>query len=336
MTKRFQELLSWLQTHLELPLAQLVPITNDASFRRYFRVIVDATSYIVMDAPPDKENCEPFIDITERLQRSGLNAPQVIAHDLESGFLLLTDLGSQLYLSALTEETVEQLYTDALNALVTMQTQTTYERLPLYNHRLLHQEMNLFSDWLLGQHLNLVLSPTQRTDLITCFELLSTAALSQPQVFVHRDYHSRNLMMVSHHNPGILDFQDAVKGPITYDLVSLLRDCYITWSPERINRWVRQYYSQAQAAGLLSQQLTESQLFYWFDWMGIQRHLKASGIFARLYHRDGKAGYLKDIPRTLNYIVEVSANYPELAFLHELVSERVLTGLSNQLAVNSV
>lgn len=323
MTKRFQELLNWLSTYLKSPPAQLVLITNDASFRRYFRIVVDGTSYIVMDAPPDKENCGPFIDITERLQRSGLNAPQVIASDLETGFLLLTDLGSQLYLSALTEETVEQLYTDAVNALVIIQTQTAYNGLPLYNHRLLHQEMNLFSDWLLGQHLNLVLSPTERTDLATCLELLSTTALSQPQVFVHRDYHSRNLMVVPHHNPGILDFQDAVKGPITYDLVSLLRDCYITWSPEQINRWVKQYYSQARSAGLLSQ-LTESQIFYWFDWMGIQRHLKASGIFARLYHRDGKAGYLKDIPRTLNYIVEVSANYPELTFLQELVSERVL------------
>ena len=323
MTKRFQELLNWLQTHLELPLAQLIPITNDASFRRYFRVVIDGTSYVVMDAPPDKENCEPFIDIAERLQRSGLNAPQVIAHNLETGFLLLTDLGSQLYLSALTKTTVEQLYTDALNALVIMQTQTAAERLPLYNYRLLHQEMNLFSDWLLGQHLNLVLSPTERTDLITCFELLSTTALSQPQVFVHRDYHSRNLMVVSHHNPGIIDFQDAVKGPITYDLASLLRDCYITWPREQIKNWVNQYYSQAQAIGLLHQ-VTESKLFYWFDWMGIQRHLKASGIFARLYHRDGKAGYLKDIPRTLNYIVEVSANYPELAFLQQLVSERVL------------
>ena len=334
MTKRFQELLSWLQTHLELPFAQLVPITNDASFRRYFRVSVEGTSYIVMDAPPDKENCRSFIDIAERLRRSGLNAPQVIAHNLETGFLLLTDLGSQLYLSALTKETVEQLYIDALNALVIMQTQTAYEGLPLYNHRLLHQEMNLFSDWLLGQHLNLVLSPTERTELITCCELLSTAALSQPQVFVHRDYHSRNLMVVSHQNPGILDFQDAVKGPITYDLVSLLRDCYITWSPERINHWVRQYFSQAQATGLLSK-LTESQLFHWFDWMGIQRHLKASGIFARLYHRDGKAGYLKDIPRTLNYIVEVSANYPELTFLHELVSERVLPVYQSSLPYNT-
>ena len=323
MTKRFQELLNWLSTQIELPLAQLIPITNDASFRRYFRVVADGTSYIVMDAPPDKENCAPFIDIAERLQRSGLNAPQVIAHNLEIGFLLLTDLGSQLYLSALTEETVEQLYTDALNALVIMQTQTAYEKLPLYNHRLLHQEMNLFSDWLLSQHLNLVLSPTERTDLENCFELLSATALSQPQVFVHRDYHSRNLMVVPHHNPGILDFQDAVKGPITYDLVSLLRDCYITWSRERINHWVRQYYSQIQTVETLPQ-LTESQLFHWFDWMGIQRHLKASGIFARLYHRDGKSGYLKDIPRTLNYIVEISANYPELAFLQELVSERVL------------
>lgn len=334
MSKRFKELQNWLQTQLELPLAQLVPITNDASFRRYFRAVVDGTSYIVMDAPPDKENCAPFMEIAQRLQQSGLNAPRIIDRYLEKGFLLLTDLGSQLYLSALTEETVETLYTDALNALVTMQTQTAYDGLPGYDHRLLHQEMNLFSDWLLGQHLKWVLSPTEQTDLATCFELLSTTALSQPQVFVHRDYHSRNLMVVPHHNPGILDFQDAVKGPITYDLVSLLRDCYIAWPQERIQDWVRQYYFQAQIAGILNQ-VTEYQLFYWFDWMGIQRHLKASGIFARLYHRDGKSGYLKDIPRTLNYIVEVSANYPELAFLHELVSERVLPGYQQTLPCNT-
>ncbi|NJO17427.1 MAG: phosphotransferase [Thioploca sp.] len=334
MSERFKELQNWLQTQLALPLVQLVPITNDASFRRYYRAVVDGTSYIIMDAPPDKENCTPFIEVAKRLQYSGLNAPRVIDYYLERGFLLLTDLGSQLYLSALTEETVEKLYTDALNTLVIMQ-KTAYDDLPRYDHRLLHQEMNLFSDWLLGQHLKWVLSPIERSNLATCFELLSTTALSQPQVFVHRDYHSRNLMVVPHHNPGILDFQDAVKGPITYDLVSLLRDCYIVWPQERIQGWVRQYYSQARRASLLNQ-VTESQLLYWFDWMGIQRHLKASGIFARLYHRDGKPGYLKDIPRTLNYIVEASANYPELAFLYELVSERVLPVYQQTLLFNTI
>ncbi len=323
MTKRFQKLQDWLTTQIGLSISQLVPITNDASFRRYFRVTANGTSYIVMDAPPDKENCGPFIEVAMRLQQSGLNAPRIIASHLEHGFLLLTDLGSQLYLAALTKGPVDNLYDDALKALLTMQIHTNCEGLPLYDHQLLHREMNLFTDWLIGKHLNLPLSSTEQVDLAAGFELLSSAALAQPLVFVHRDYHSRNLMVVSDNNPGILDFQDAVKGPITYDLVSLLRDCYIAWPQQRIQGWVNNYFSQAQQAGLLNQ-VDETQLIRWFDWMGIQRHLKASGIFARLYHRDGKSGYLPDIPRTLNYIVTVSAHYPELAFLHQLVSQRVL------------
>ncbi|MDM8557452.1 phosphotransferase [Candidatus Parabeggiatoa sp. HSG14] len=322
MSKRFNMLQDWLQTNLGIKAPQLVAITNDASFRRYFRVIANDVSYIVMDAPPDKENCAPFIDVAKRLQSSGLNVPQIVASHLEQGFLLLTDLGSQLYLSALNEEAqVESLYSDALQALMVMQVRTDSSTLPLYNHHLLHQEMNLFTDWLIGKHLDLSLEASEREGLEKCFELLSAAALSQPQVFVHRDYHSRNLMVVSQNNPGILDFQDAVKGPVTYDLVSLLRDCYIAWPRERVDEWGKHYYKQAQH---ILNEVSEAQFLRWFDWMGIQRHLKASGIFARLYHRDGKSGYLKDIPRTLNYIVEVSADYPELATLHKLVNERVL------------
>jgi aminoglycoside/choline kinase family phosphotransferase len=323
MSQRINALQKWLQSHLGKPAPQLVPITNDASFRRYFRVAVDGDSYIIMDAPPDKENCLPFIDIAQRLQASGLNAPKIVASDAEQGFLLLTDLGSQLYLPALNEAQVESLYGDALDALVLMQKRTSSKGLPLYDHRLLHNEMDLFTNWLLGKHLNLSLSTAERASLDSCFELLSTNALSQPQVFVHRDYHSRNLMNVPQHNPGILDFQDAVKGPVTYDLVSLLRDCYIVWPLKRVKGWAGRYYTQAQRAGILKN-VDEEQFFQWFDWMGIQRHLKASGIFARLYHRDGKSGYLKDIPRTLNYIVEVGADYPEFVALHELVSQRVL------------
>lgn len=325
MSQRLNALQKWLH-HETLRLDNdvshhsLVPITNDASFRRYFRVALDGVSHIIMDAPPDKENCHPFIDIAQRLQASGLNAPKIVASKLEQGFLLLTDLGSQLYLPALNEaQQVDNLYGDALDALVLMQTNTSSQGLPLYDHQLLHKEMDLFTNWLLDKHLNLSLSPADQASLEKCFELLSTSALSQPQVFVHRDYHSRNLMIVPQHNPGILDFQDAVKGPVTYDLVSLLRDCYIAWPLKRVKEWARRYYTQAQQASILKG-IDEAQFFHWFDWMGIQRHLKASGIFARLYHRDGKSGYLKDIPRTLNYIVEVSANYPELAALHELVS----------------
>jgi aminoglycoside/choline kinase family phosphotransferase len=322
MSERFNMLQDWLQTNLNINAPQLISITNDASFRRYFRVAVNDISYVVMDAPPDKENCAPFVDVAQRLQMSGLNTPQIVASYLEQGFLLLTDLGSQLYLSALNEETqVENLYGDALQALMVMQTRTESDNLPLYDHHLLHREMDLFTDWLVSKHLNLSLIAGERANLDKCFELLSASALSQPQVFVHRDYHSRNLMVVSQNNPGILDFQDAVKGPITYDLVSLLRDCYIAWPRERVNGWAKYYCTQIQH---ILNDVSETQFLRWFDWMGIQRHLKASGIFARLYHRDGKSGYVRDIPRTLNYIVEVTVDYPELATLHELISKRVL------------
>ena len=323
MSERIKALQHWLQADLGIQNAQLVAITNDASFRRYFRLIAEDVSYVVMDAPPDKENCVPFIDVANRLQASGLNAPQILASDLKQGFLLLTDFGSQLYLPALNEAQVESLYGDALDALVVMQTRTSSDNLLLYDYQSLHREMDLFTNWLLDKHLNLSLSTIEQANLATCFELLSSSALTQPQVFVHRDYHSRNLMIVPNHNPGILDFQDAVKGPITYDLVSLLRDCYISWPLARVRGWALRHYTQMQPTGILND-VDESKFLRWFDWMGIQRHLKASGIFARLYHRDGKSNYLKDIPRTLGYIVEVSANYPELAPLYKLVEQRVL------------
>ncbi|HHB91600.1 MAG TPA: aminoglycoside phosphotransferase [Thioploca sp.] len=324
MPTRIKKLQNWLQTELNIINPQLIAITNDASFRRYFRIIIDDVSHIVMDAPPDKEDCYPFIDIANRLTTSGLNVPKIIASDLTQGFLLLTDLGSQLYLENLDTTKVDKLYKDAITALVTMQVKTASDSLPIYNHTLLHNEMNLFTDWLVDKHLNLSLSKIQQAKLATCFELLSQSALSQPQVFVHRDYHSRNLMVTSHNNPGILDFQDAVIGPITYDLVSLLRDCYVNWPRKQLNEWLEYYHILIYQNNLVK---SIDNFLRWFDWMGIQRHLKASGIFARLYHRDGKSGYLKDIPRTLNYIVEVSGDYPELKYLHELVSEQILLKL---------
>lgn len=317
MSERTDNLNKWLISELKISNPQIEAITNDASFRRYFRLIIDGVPHIVMDAPPSKENCRPFIDIAERLKAIGLNVPHIIASDLDQGFLLLTDLGSELYLPALNEQRVDQLYGDALKALAHMQTHANSDGLPLYDRQLLHREMNLFIDWLLDKHLNLILSDTERKDLESCFDLLSSCALSQEQVFVHRDYHSRNLMICNSKSPGILDFQDAVKGPITYDLVSLLKDCYITWSNDQTTAWAIEHYTRLQQNGLLND-IDEKEFLRWFDWMGIQRHLKASGIFARLYHRDGKSGYLKDIPRTVNYIVNISAEYPELAALHKL------------------
>jgi aminoglycoside/choline kinase family phosphotransferase len=317
MSERVDSLNKWLASELKIDNPQVTAITNDASFRRYFRITIDGVPHIVMDAPPSKEDCRPFINIAERLKTIGLNVPHIIASDLDQGFLLLTDLGSELYLPALNEQRVDQLYGDALEALAHMQTHANSDDLPVYNRQLLHREMNLFIEWLLNKHLNLVLSDTEHKELENCLDLLSDCALSQPQVFVHRDYHSRNLMICNSKSPGILDFQDAVKGPITYDLVSLLKDCYITWSNDQTTTWAIEHYTRLQQNGLLND-IDEKEFLRWFHWMGIQRHLKASGIFARLYHRDGKSGYLKDIPRTVNYIVNISAEYPELAALHKL------------------
>jgi hypothetical protein len=322
MTDRLIALRDWLQSESNAEISALTPLVNDASFRQYFRVTLNQIPYIVMDAPPQRENCKPFIEISRRLVASGLNAPKVLASELEQGFLWLTDLGSTLYLSELNETQVASLYQDALQALLIMQRDVSSEGLPHYDHTLLHQEMRLFTDWLLEHHLQLTLTTEEQRQLTECFEKLSESALSQPQVFVHRDYHSRNLMVCLGHNPGILDFQDAVKGAITYDLVSLLRDCYIAWPRPRVEQWAKDYFILANSAGLLSN-VTISQFLRWFDWMGIQRHLKASGIFARLYRRDGKNGYLKDIPRTLNYIVEVGADYPEMVFLADFIKYRV-------------
>ncbi len=323
MSQRLDLLKNWLNTVLNNEAFKLDAITNDASFRRYFRVITSKATYIAMDAPPDKEKCEPFIDIAQRLQANSLNAPHIMAKDLEHGFLLLTDLGSQLYLSALNEQQVEFLYTAALDALLIMQTGTNTNNLPLYNEALLYREISLFTDWLVDKYLQLSLNMDEQMELQKCFQILVNNAISQPQVFVHRDYHSRNLMVTAENNPGILDFQDAVKGAITYDLVSLLRDCYISWNHDLVKQWVINYLKKLQALGWLKE-VEPEQFLRWFDLMGIQRHLKASGIFARLYHRDGKNGYLKDIPRTLNYIVEITAYYPELEMLHQLVKEQVL------------
>jgi len=322
MPERLQMLETWLQNVLASNVLTLVPITNDASFRRYFRVTLNGNNYIAMDAPPDKEDCRPFVDITKRLLKAGVNAPEIIASDIENGFLLLTDFGSTLYLSQLNEANVEKLYGDAIQALIVIQRHASIENLPPYDNALLHREMGLFDNWLVNKHLNFSMSYQEQQRLYDNFELLSNTALKQPITFVHRDYHSRNLMITEQNNPGILDFQDAVVGPMTYDLVSLLRDCYISWPREKVETWALNYYQQAQDEKLFND-MSEIQFLQWFDWMGIQRHLKASGIFARLYHRDGKDGYLGDIPRTLNYIVEVGEMYPELTFLHQFVTQVV-------------
>jgi aminoglycoside/choline kinase family phosphotransferase len=257
--------------------------------------------------------------VARALRAIGLNVPEVLATDLDAGFLLVSDLGSTLYLDVLDEASVERLYGDALGALLTLQAHDPLDGLPPYDRGRLLAELELFPEWFLGRHLGRPPGAAERRVIDAAFERLIASALEQPQVTVHRDYHSRNLMQVADNNPGILDFQDAVVGPVTYDLVSLLRDCYLRWPRARVEGWALGYHALAVQSGVLRER-DEVRFLRWFDLMGLQRHLKVLGIFARLWHRDGKPGYLGDLPRVLDYAVEVAADYPELAALHDLLA----------------
>lgn len=321
--QRLLELTAWLHRQLGASVS-LRPASADASFRRYFRVFGADQTWIAMDAPPAREDCRPFIAVARAMHRAGLHVPRVLAQNLSDGFLLLDDLGDRQYLRELQASNVEQLYGDALQALLHLQAATPMHReLPPYDAHLLKNELSLFTDWYLGRHLALRLSGPEADTVEQAMALLIRAALEQPLVWVHRDYHSRNLMLVSDNNPGILDFQDAVLGPITYDLVSLLRDCYIQWPDARVRRWALAYRLRLQDARLLGDAVAEDTFLRWFDLMGAQRHLKAIGIFARLWHRDGKPGFLSDIPRTFAYLLAETRDYPELARFHELLRNRV-------------
>jgi len=330
--ERLEQLKHWLDNELDFSEYTMRPASADASFRRYFRVLHEGASYVVMDAPPEKEDSRPFIRISKMLFDLGLNVPEVIDENLEQGFLLLSDLGSIPYLDVLDEETVERLYGDALGALATLQAcAPDNASLPAYDRTLLLNEMELSREWLIGKHLGLSPDAAETGVIDAAFRLLAESALEQPRVCVHRDYHSRNLMQTGINNPGILDFQDAVIGPVTYDLVSLLRDCYIDWPRARVEDWALGYLDLALQSGILRAEQDDPQQFLrWFDLMGMQRHLKAAGIFARLKHRDGKAGYLQDIPRTLGYVVEVAARYDELAALGRYIDAEVLSRLPTE------
>ncbi|AOE49119.1 aminoglycoside phosphotransferase family protein [Kangiella sediminilitoris] len=300
-------------------------VSGDASFRRYFRWQNTHTghSWIAVDAPPEHENSRQFIKVANLLET--VNAPRVLAQDLEQGFMLLTDLGNQLYLPLLQqakasddEETANELYHRAIDSLIEMQ-KISAGSLPDYDEALLRTEMELFRDWFLKEHLDMDLSPAEHRLLDTTFEHLIESAHSQPQVFVHRDYHSRNIMQCEGTEaPGIIDFQDAVRGPLTYDLLSLLRDCYIQWSPEQVGKWVDYYLKHSPAI------LEKEQFIQWFDWMGLQRHIKVAGIFCRLNYRDGKEGYLKDIPLTLTYIKQQAEKYPEMSEFYLWLRDKVI------------
>ena len=296
----------------------VAPASNDASFRRYFRIRAGDSTRIVMDAPPQQEDCRSFVHAAQVFGAAGVSVPRVLAADLEQGFLLLEDFGSITYLSRLDAQSAPALYRDATAALVVIQKATAPGVFPEYTKALLNRELMLFPQWYLGRHKGLELTSEQMQVMQTAFTLVVDSNLAQPAVFVHRDYHSRNLMVLPTGNPGILDFQDAVCGPITYDLVSLLRDAYIRWEEERVLDWAIRYWEAARAAGLPVNR--DFSAFYRdFEWMGLQRHLKVLGIFARLSHRDGKNDYLKDMPLVLDHVLQVLRRYVDLAPLARLV-----------------
>lgn len=315
---RKQQLETWLQQVLGHQAYTLTTASADASFRRYFRVHMPEQTLIAMDAPPLQEDCAPFVRVAHIMAEAGLNVPKVIAQDLQHGYLLLSDLGDTTYLSVLTADNATQLYTDAAQALIKLQLASQPNVLPNYDAVLLTREMQLFPDWYIAKHLNFSLSDEQHASLQNTFNLLNQNILAQTQVYVHRDYHSRNLMLTSAHNPGVLDFQDAVYGAITYDLVSLFKDAYIAWDEEVMMDWVVRYWQQAKKAGL-AVPADFGEFYRDFEWMGAQRHIKVLGIFARLSHRDGKDGYLKDMPLVMQYLRKVCERYVELRPLLRLL-----------------
>jgi aminoglycoside/choline kinase family phosphotransferase len=315
---RLAQLRDWLEAQLGEAPPQLIPASEDASFRRYFRVTQRSASAIVMDAPPPQENCAAFVHVAELFRHAGVHVPQILAQDLERGFLLLTDFGSTTYLDALAAgEDPEALYRDALAALVRLQCASRAGALPPYDETLLRRELALFPDWYVARHLGVTLTAQRAAQLEGVFARVLARNLREPCVYVHRDYHARNLMRTAP-NPGILDFQDAVYGPLSYDLASLLKDAYVEWPEERVLDWAVRYWESARAAGLpVAPDFGE--FYHDFEWMGVQRHLKVLGIFARLWHRDGKARYLDDMPLVLRYLERTAARYRELEPLARLL-----------------
>ncbi|MGV8919080.1 MAG: aminoglycoside phosphotransferase family protein [Pseudomonas sp.] len=325
---RLQHLKVWLEAQLSalfsdqdwgvVPPATLTAASSDASFRRYFRWEGGGRTFIVMDAPPPQENCKPFVDIAHLLSKSGINVPKIYAEDLTQGFLLLNDLGSKTYLDVIDAENADALFDDALDALLAYQQLPMDAPLPSYDVALLRRELELFPEWYVRRHLGVELDSAQLVLWQRASELLIDSALAQPKVLVHRDYMPRNLML-SEPNPGVLDFQDAVYGPVTYDVTCLFKDAFLSWPEERVHGWLKQYWQAAGDIGIAVQPQFEDFLRA-SDLMGVQRHLKVIGIFARICHRDGKPRYLADVPRFFAYIEAVLARRPELAALGELLA----------------
>ncbi|WP_202370945.1 aminoglycoside phosphotransferase family protein [Pseudomonas sp. MWU318] len=325
---RLQHLKVWLDEQLAIlfadqgwgpvPLATLTAASSDASFRRYFRWEGAGRSFVVMDAPPPQENCKPFVDIAFLLAKSGINVPKIYAEDLERGFLLLNDLGNKTYLDVIDSENADALFSDALQALLAFQQLPMVAPLPSYDVALLRRELELFPEWYVKRELGIEFDAAQQQQWQAVSELLIDSALAQPKVLVHRDYMPRNLML-SEPNPGVLDFQDAVYGPVTYDVTCLFKDAFLSWPEERVRGWLESYWQQASALDIPVQADFEDFLRA-SDLMGVQRHLKVIGIFARICHRDGKPRYLADVPRFFAYIEAVIARRPELADLQALLA----------------
>ena len=311
----------WLDSHFPGGSFTLRPASADASFRRYFRLCFadGRPSLIVMDAPPPQEDCRPFVQVAALLNSAGVHAPQVMAQDLDQGFLLLTDLGETTYLAAINENNADALFNDALDALVLWQLASRPAVLPLYDDTLLRRELALFPDWYISRHLGVSLDKAQQQALGDIFDAIITSNLAQPAVFVHRDYMPRNLML-SQPNPGVLDFQDAVSGPISYDVASLFKDAFVSWPEERVLDWTVRYWQKAKKAGL-PVRADFGDFYAECEWMGLQRHLKILGIFARLNYRDGKSGYLDDTPRFVRYVRAASSRYGKLKPLLLLFDE---------------
>ena len=312
MDSRLSALRDWLCQYYNTTQFDLQPLAGDASFRRYFRVQKDDCKMLAVDMPPAKEKIGQYIEITRYLKESEVLVPHIYSYDVDKGFLLIEDFGDHLLSTQLCSATTDHLYRQAIDRLIQMQS-INADGLPQYDSDTLLEEMEIFTHWYCGEHMQCSLNAEQMGNLNDVYRFLVNNALQQPQVFVHRDYHSRNLIYTEDKRIAVIDFQDAVSGPITYDLVSLLKDCYIKLPNEKRLQWIDYYLSNSDI------QIDSDQFVVWFDLMGVQRHLKAVGIFARLYHRDHKDGYLKDIPRTLAYINEACENYPQLNQLKSII-----------------
>lgn len=323
MTERLDRARRWVQNTLEVASVELQPASTDASFRRYLRVRTGdrpGESKILMDAPPEKEDCRPYVSVTDLLEHAGVHVPAIHAQDLSSGFLLLEDLGTRCYLDELDAGSADSLYRDAMDTLLRMQVEIAADSVPAYEAALVMREIALFDEWFLGRHLGIDTGGEVGEILSQCFQTLADRFEKQAKVFVHRDYHSRNLMRTPARSPGVLDFQDAVAGPAAYDAISLFRDVYVEWPQERVEAWLLEYHGDALAQGVPIA-ADPKEFLRDADFVGAQRHLKIAGIFCRLCYRDSKPGYLQDIPLTLRYLIAECERQPELATLHNLLGD---------------